>query len=299
MNLYAYCGDNPINATDPMGTEPPDGSFSLTIDMPVWDIRNGRETTIRLPLGGPVPQGYISMWELLPSSTATSSQVENKSGYMYADTRTPLEREMAGYRAAATDPALRPDERIAAQNAFLDTQWETEKYKLPTLTRLLIDFFRPRDFQPGIGGTSYAEQFTIGALNVASALRGFFGGRSGEPLVPRTGPKGVDPLHHNANVLLVDAQGNVVGHTRIVSGSMTPAEQALGFPKNTLASHTESRAIRQIPLVRGQTMTITGQRQPCPSCKGAMNRAAAESGATIRYRWWENGQSQYWTAGGN
>jgi len=37
MNLYAYCGDNPINATDPMGTD-------FDIDVPVWDFKNGRET---------------------------------------------------------------------------------------------------------------------------------------------------------------------------------------------------------------------------------------------------------------
>jgi hypothetical protein len=118
-------------------------------------------------------------------------------------------------------------------------------------------------------------------------------------VVPRTGPKGVDPLHHNANVLVVDAQGNVQLHTRIVSGNMTPAEKALGFPKNTLASHTEARAMKQVPLEAGETITITGQRPPCPSCKGAMNRAVDESGARIIYRWRENGQTQYWEAGSN
>ena len=117
--------------------------------------------------------------------------------------------------------------------------------------------------------------------------------------IRRTGPVGVDPLHHNANVLVRDAQGNIIGHTRIVSGNMTHAEQALGFPKNTLASHTEARAVTQTPLGQGQSMTITGQRPPCPPCKGAMNRATTESGATIRYRWRENGQTQYWPAGGN
>jgi hypothetical protein len=77
---------------------------------------------------------------------------------------------------------------------------------------------------------------------------------------------------------------------------MTPAEQALGFPKNTLASHTEARAVTHTPLQPGQSMTITGQRPPCPSCKGYMNRAAEESGATIRYRWRENGVTKIWEA---
>ncbi|WP_144407630.1 hypothetical protein [Gynuella sunshinyii] len=46
-------------------------------------------------------------------------------------------------------------------------------------------------------------------------------------------------------------------------------------------------------------MTITGQRPPYPFCKGYMNRANAETGATIRYQWRENGQTQRWTTGGN
>jgi hypothetical protein len=115
-------------------------------------------------------------------------------------------------------------------------------------------------------------------------------------LVPRLGPKGVDPNHHNANVLVRDAAGNVVAHQRIVSGNMTLEEQALGFPRNTLASHTEARAVRTMPLEPGGSMTITGQNPPCPSCKGAMNQAATESGATIRYQWRENGQTRTWTA---
>lgn len=115
----------------------------------------------------------------------------------------------------------------------------------------------------------------------------------------RTGPKGVDPKHHNANVMVKDANGNVVSHERVVSGNMTTTEKALGFPKNTLASHTEARAVTNTPLKAGDTMTITGQRPPCPSCKGYMNRANAETGANIRYQWRENGQTQRWTAGGN
>lgn len=78
---------------------------------------------------------------------------------------------------------------------------------------------------------------------------------------------------------------------------MTPDERALGFPKNTLASHTEARAIKNIPLQQGESMIITGQRPPCPACKGVMNRAAKESDATIIYRWNENGVQRTWTAG--
>lgn len=114
--------------------------------------------------------------------------------------------------------------------------------------------------------------------------------------VPRLGPKGVDSLHHNANVTIRDAAGDIIHHERVVSGNMTPAEKALGFPQGSLASHTEARAVRNNSLEAGQSMTITGQNPPCPSCKGAMNRAAAESGATIKYQWRQDGKSQAWTA---
>jgi hypothetical protein len=75
---------------------------------------------------------------------------------------------------------------------------------------------------------------------------------------------------------------------------MTAQEQALGFPRNTLASHTEARAVTQIPLEQGQSMTITGQSPPCPSCKGYMNRAAEASGANITYQWRQDGRTMRW-----
>ena len=115
-------------------------------------------------------------------------------------------------------------------------------------------------------------------------------------VVTRTGPRGVDPSHHNANITVRDASGNIISHDRVVSGNMTPEEQALGFPQNTLASHTEARAVRGTQLEEDQSMTITGQNPPCPSCKGAMNRAAGESGATIKYQWRQGGKTQTWQA---
>jgi RHS repeat-associated protein len=117
---------------------------------------------------------------------------------------------------------------------------------------------------------------------------------SSNAVVKRTGPKGVDPNHHNANVMVRDVDGKVISHERVVSGNMTVEEKALGFPKNTLASHTEARAVTQTPLKEGQTMTITGQRPPCPSCKGYMNRAMKETGADIRYQWRQDGKTQKW-----
>ncbi len=117
---------------------------------------------------------------------------------------------------------------------------------------------------------------------------------TGGTRTPRLGPKGVDPNHHNANVTVRDADGNIIHHERIVSGNMTPEEKALPFPKNTLASHTEARAMRDVPLEEGQTMTITGENPPCPSCKGAMNKRMQETGGTIRYQWREGGNTQKW-----
>ncbi|WP_437570523.1 RHS repeat-associated core domain-containing protein [Sorangium sp. So ce542] len=87
------------------------------------------------------------------------------------------------------------------------------------------------------------------------------------------------------------------GHIKFVdtlsSGAMTTEEAALGFPRSSLATHTEARAAR-IPLQAGDTMIIQGQYPPCPSCKGAMKNAASSSGAEIHYLW----KDQHWTAGG-
>ncbi len=123
-------------------------------------------------------------------------------------------------------------------------------------------------------------------------------GTAAKGVVKRLGPKGVVRGHHNANVMVRGADGQIISHERLVSGNMTPAEKALGFPRNTLASHTEARAVTHTPLGRGDTMTITGERPPCPSCKGYMNRAAQETGATVRYQWREGGQTRRWTTGG-
>lgn len=111
--------------------------------------------------------------------------------------------------------------------------------------------------------------------------------------VPRTGPKGVDPGRHNANVTVRDNDGNIVSHHREVSGNMTAAEKELGFPQNTLASHTEARAV-QTSVRPGESMTITGQRAPCPSCKGKMNSAAERTGTKIKYQWREDGKTRRW-----
>lgn len=97
--------------------------------------------------------------------------------------------------------------------------------------------------------------------------------------------------------MVKDANGSVISHERVVSGNMTATEKALGFPKNTLASHTEARAVTSTTLRQGDSMTITGQLPPCNSCKGYMNRAVKETGANIKYQWRKDGKTQIWNAG--
>jgi hypothetical protein len=80
------------------------------------------------------------------------------------------------------------------------------------------------------------------------------------------------------------------------SGNMTPEEDALGFPQNTLATHTEARAMRQVPLEDGDSMLIEGQYEPCKPCRGKMNARAAETGAKIDYTWSEDGGVKTWSA---
>ncbi|MEQ1933724.1 MAG: RHS repeat-associated core domain-containing protein, partial [Fimbriimonadaceae bacterium] len=142
-----------------------------------------------------------------------------------------------------------------------------------------------------IGKVAKATEAEIAAARTASGMEA-----AANSVVPRLGSKGVDLLHHNANVTIRDAAGNIISHERVVSGNMSAAEKALGFPRGSLASHTEARAVRGNSLEAGQSMTITGQQAPCPSCKGAMNRAATESGATIKYQWRQDGATQVWIA---
>ena len=90
---------------------------------------------------------------------------------------------------------------------------------------------------------------------------------------------------HTAQVTVFTNEGEEVLSTVLRSGNMTEEERALGFPLSTLATHTESRASRQIRLNPGDIMFIEGTKSPRRPCRGAMNRAAKENGAVIIYRW--------------
>lgn len=89
---------------------------------------------------------------------------------------------------------------------------------------------------------------------------------------------------HTAKVT-IERNGETVASGTEVSGNMTPEEAALGFPKSTLATHTEARAVRNHDLRPGDVMKIEGQYPPCPPCKGAMSNAARTNGATVTYTW--------------
>jgi RHS repeat-associated protein len=101
---------------------------------------------------------------------------------------------------------------------------------------------------------------------------------------------------HTAQVTVRGASGSQRQCGVFQSGNMTPEEKALGFPQNTLATHTEARAVSQVPLEPGDHMIIDGQYPPCTSCKGKMNARAIQSGATIQYNWQEDGQQKTWMA---
>ena len=79
---------------------------------------------------------------------------------------------------------------------------------------------------------------------------------------------------------------------------MTPEEKQLGFPKNSLATHTEARATRNVPLTQGQTMTIDGEYPPCNSCKGKMRAKAESTGGKVTYNWEEDGEKKSRSWGG-
>lgn len=91
-----------------------------------------------------------------------------------------------------------------------------------------------------------------------------------------------------------DPKGRKKSCCDLESGDMTPEESALGFPQNTLAIHTEARAVKTIPLSPGETMVIEGQYPPCPSCKGKLNAAATASQSEIHYKWPDNGNEKTW-----
>ena len=90
---------------------------------------------------------------------------------------------------------------------------------------------------------------------------------------------------HTAVAIVFDGQGNIKSSGVWQSGNMTPEEAALGFPQNTLATHTEARITNNVQAEPGDTLLIEGQYLPCNSCKGKMNVFASETGAKTVHVW--------------
>jgi RHS repeat-associated protein len=153
---------------------------------------------------------------------------------------------------------------------------------------------RFRYYDPSVG--SYISQYPIrlagDEINLYTYVHnpncwidpnGLFGSGSGQ---------------HTAIVNVYDTNGNRVSRDILKSGNMTPDEKTLGFPESTLATHTEARAMKNIPLSEGQRMEIFGMNPPCNSCKGKMNARAVETGADITYIWKDKktGEIKKWKA---
>ncbi|BBC29386.1 hypothetical protein SGFS_006800 [Streptomyces graminofaciens] len=180
---------------------------------------------------------------------------------------------------------------------------------------------------PGSPGCDYGAQFdawvagygydtSSDAYQVPSALAAIFSHRPSYRGKGAADSKGsiigaTTKSTHWALVEVRDAEGVKVNAYTLRSGSQTPEEAALGFPNNTQASHTESRATRMsggsptvripgdryaklAPVSPGDTVTIHGTKNPCSQCQGSMRRAAAETGATFVYVW---GNRTWSTAG--
>ncbi|MDW6093942.1 RHS repeat-associated core domain-containing protein [Vibrio rhizosphaerae] len=104
---------------------------------------------------------------------------------------------------------------------------------------------------------------------------------------------------HTANATLFDKEGNIKATGTWQSGNMTPDEAALGFPKSTLATHTEARITKDLGEIAspGDHLVIDGQYPPCNPCKGKMNAFQRDTGASVTYNWSEDGENKVWKAG--
>jgi hypothetical protein len=154
-----------------------------------------------------------------------------------------------------------------------------------------------------INAAVYAAEGDYGnaALSAMAAIPGSgdaatvtkYGAKYGDDVLGAVKPFGTGRAPHTADVT-VTRDGENVFTGSFTSGNATPEEAALGFPQSSVATHSEARAVRQVPLQAGDQMTINGQYAPCPSCKGAMNKAARTTGANITYTWGD----QIWKAKG-
>jgi len=106
---------------------------------------------------------------------------------------------------------------------------------------------------------------------------------------------------HFARVRVTNSAGESVYDYQIESGNQTDQEKALGRWKGALASHTENRSSRMHgsphpeitddpfldthPVKSGWTVVFEGTREPCTSCRNAMNRLKKDKGVRVVYKW--------------
>jgi hypothetical protein len=106
---------------------------------------------------------------------------------------------------------------------------------------------------------------------------------------------------HFARVRVTNGAGESVYDYQIESGNQTDQEKMLGRWKGALASHTENRSSRMHgsphpeiaddpfldthPVKSGWTVVFEGTREPCTSCRNAMNRLKKDKGVTVVYKW--------------
>lgn len=265
-NRYSYVLNNPTNATDPTG-------FACEAEMIC--STSGRKEGQQADGDGRRDVNYREGARQDEKIRSASNRFDSTNSV--ADTfrkaandfRAMSQVDLPWYRVMFGDPR----EEWAAQAATYSRWADAAEGDKIAIAQIAAEF--------------------VGAAVAVGTIRGSIAQPQN---APRTGPYGVDPNHHNANVTIRGVDGRIRVHDRVVSGNMTPVEKALGFPKGMMASHTEARAVTSNVLSKGETMTITGQLPPCTSCRGAMNRVATETGATIQYQWRANGETQTWTA---
>ncbi len=117
------------------------------------------------------------------------------------------------------------------------------------------------------------------------------------PRKPRKPRKPKRPPH-NMDAAVTRGGKPVGPPKKYTSGSMTPEQKKLGFPRGPLASHTEAKAMNDLPsgLGKGDKVDLKGEYAPCPSCKGKMNKAVRDNpGVEIVYTWPPNNR---WVANG-
>lgn len=100
--------------------------------------------------------------------------------------------------------------------------------------------------------------------------------------------KPVDELRppHSADVWVIDKQKRTVEKDHFTSGGVSDEDVvSYGFREANARTHTEAKAVTQMPPKHGQTMYIRGTYDPCQSCQRRMRAAASQYGGTIVYLW--------------